>query len=103
MMQSDHDVQPSYFGFVETRDDAVILIQACLQGRLRFVHRRPTWSEQPFVAQSGHVFIYEETASGIQRWTDGRRWSPSRVLGEFLIYGERSASPNQSHTVDTEK
>jgi hypothetical protein len=41
---------------------------------------------------------HEENASGFRRWTDGRKWSPSRTLGEFLIYGERSASPNQSQT-----
>ena len=101
-MQSDHGVQPSYFGFVETRDDAAILIQACLRGSLRFVQRRPILSERSSVAQSGHVFIYEEKESGIRRWTDGQHWSPSRVLGEFLIYGQRSASPHQSHTVEIE-
>ncbi len=102
MMQSDHELQPSYFGFVETRDDAVILIQACHQGRLPFVQRRPTSPERPYVAQSGHVFIYEEKASGIQRWTDGRHWSPSRVLGAFMIYGERSAPPDRSQPMNKE-
>ncbi|OQV11227.1 hypothetical protein CLAIMM_15090, partial [Cladophialophora immunda] len=67
-----------------------------------FVQRRPTSSERPSVAQSGNVFIYEEKASGIRRWTDGRHWSASRVLGEFLIYGEPSASPHQSQRMDKE-
>ncbi|KAK5263142.1 Gluconate transport-inducing protein required for gluconate-H+ symport [Exophiala xenobiotica] len=102
-MQSDLDLQSSYFGFVDTYEDAVMLIQACVRGSLQVIKRRPTASEQPSVAQSGHVFIYEEKASGIQRWTDGRHWSPSRVLGEFLIYGERSATQNQSHTTETDK
>nr|KAK5432315.1 Global transcription regulator sge1 [Exophiala xenobiotica] len=80
-----------------------MLIQACVRGSLQVVKRRPTSSERPSVAQSGQVFIYEEKSSGIQRWTDGRHWSPSRVLGEFLIYGERSAAQNQSLTTKTDK
>ncbi|KIW10707.1 hypothetical protein PV08_11671 [Exophiala spinifera] len=96
-LECEYNVQPFYVGFVETRDDAVILIGACVRGQLRVVRRRPTLSERPVVAQSGHVFVYEEEASGIRRWTDARHWSPSRVLGEFLIYGER----NQSHPVST--
>ena len=38
--------------------------------------------------RSGCVFIYEENASGIKRWTDGVTWSPSRILGNFLVYRE---------------
>ncbi|KAK5218493.1 Gluconate transport-inducing protein required for gluconate-H+ symport [Exophiala xenobiotica] len=76
-----------------------MLIQACVRGSLQVIKRRPTSSERPSVAQSGHVFIYEEKASGIQGWTDGRHWSPSRVL----TYGERSAAQNQSHTTETDK
>ncbi|KAK5283325.1 Global transcription regulator sge1, partial [Exophiala xenobiotica] len=100
---SDLDLQSSYFGFVDTHDDAELLIQACVRASLQVVKRRPTFSERHSVAQSGHVFIYEENASGIQRWTDGRHWRPSRVLGEFLIYGERSAAQIQSHTTETDK
>lgn len=38
--------------------------------------------------RSGSVFVFDEQESGIRRWTDGRLWSPSRVLGNFLIYRE---------------
>lgn len=78
----------------------MILIRTGLQGSLHFVQRRPTSPERYSIAQSGHVFIYNETTSGIQRWADGQHWSPSRVLGDFLIYGARSASPNQSHVAE---
>src|SRR5690349_17421670 len=56
-------VQPSYFGFIETCDEAMVLIQACLQGSLRFVRRRVIFSKQPAVELSGRVFIHEEKAS----------------------------------------
>jgi hypothetical protein len=101
-MQSNHNIQPSYFGFVETRDDAVILVQACREKSLDFVPRRPTSSERPSIAQSGHVFVYEATASDIQRWTDGRHWSPSRMSGDFFIYGERLPSANRAYATESD-
>jgi hypothetical protein len=30
--------------------------------------------------------VFSERESGIQRWTDGYRWSKSRVDGQFLVY-----------------
>jgi hypothetical protein len=100
-MQSNFDIQLSYFGFIDTLSDARSIIQACLQGRLSFVRRRPHTSEQDSIAQSGHIFVYEENGCGIQRWTDGRNWTRSRVLGDFLIYGERESSLRQLQTLDT--
>ena len=68
--------------------DALILFEACLQGRINHLSRRPYDRERLGLIQSGNVFIYEEYSSGIKRWTDGRHWSPSRVLGNFLVYRE---------------
>jgi hypothetical protein len=34
---------------------------------------------------SGSVFVFDESESGIKRWTDGLLWSPSRILGNFLV------------------
>jgi hypothetical protein len=36
---------------------------------------------------SGSVFVFDEDESGIKRWTDGFFWSPSRILGNFLVSG----------------
>ncbi|RYP67384.1 hypothetical protein DL771_007275 [Monosporascus sp. 5C6A] len=68
--------------------DALILFEACLNGQLSHVPRRPHDRERPSLIKSGHVFIYEEHSSGIKRWTDGVSWSPSRILGNYLIYRE---------------
>lgn len=32
--------------------------------------------------------MFDETESGIKRWTDGRLWSPSRIIKDFLVYRE---------------
>lgn len=36
----------------------------------------------------GSVYVFDELESGIKRWTDGKVWSPSRILGNFLVYRE---------------
>lgn len=76
----------TYYGFIGSTYDALILFEACLSGRIAHVARRPHDRERESVIKSGRVFIYEEHSSGIKRWTDGISWSPSRILGNFLIY-----------------
>lgn len=68
--------------------DGLVLFEACLSGKLHHVPRRPHDRERSSLIKSGSIFIYEENASGIKRWTDGVAWSPSRILGNFLIYRE---------------
>lgn len=77
---------PTWRGHVETTKDALVLFEACLQGALQHCLRRPYEKERNSLIVSGNVFIYEETTSGIKRWTDGIPWSPSRILTNFLIY-----------------
>jgi hypothetical protein len=81
-------LSPTYIGYIATTMDALVLFEACLSGRLSHVPRRPHDRERPNLIRSGNVFIYEEHSSGIKRWTDGVPWSPSRILGNFLIYRE---------------
>lgn len=81
-------LQPTFTGHVSTTNDALILFEACLTGQLSHVPRRPHDRERNMLIRSGCVFIYEENASGIKRWTDGVTWSPSRILGNFLVYRE---------------
>lgn len=79
---------PTWHGFVSDTREALILFEATLQGNLNRVTRRPHDRERSSLIRSGSVFIYEEGASGIKRWTDGISWSPSRILNNFLIYRE---------------
>ncbi|PGH04729.1 hypothetical protein AJ79_07008 [Helicocarpus griseus UAMH5409] len=81
-------LEPTFEGYVSTTQDALILFEACLTGVLHHVPRRPHDRERSQLVKSGSVFIYEENASGIKRWTDGVTWSPSRILGNFLVYRE---------------
>ncbi|KAF8835341.1 hypothetical protein BDN67DRAFT_959250 [Paxillus ammoniavirescens] len=60
---------------------------------------------------SGCVYAWEErgphteiTGLGIERFTEGRRWSPSRVRDEFLFYYEKYTPPaDASHSSSSDK
>ncbi|KAJ1672902.1 Gluconate transport-inducing protein, partial [Spiromyces aspiralis] len=77
----------TYYGLIETSEDAIILFEACRLGIRRRVQRRLTDTERMSI-RSGSVFVWDEDESGMRRWTDGRSWSPSRVQGCFLTYCE---------------
>ncbi|GJJ10527.1 hypothetical protein Clacol_004753 [Clathrus columnatus] len=79
-----------------TTDDAHRIFHAA--GVLRIlgpmVHRRLDAEERRYV-RPGSVFVWEERSTtseaaglGIERWTDGLRWGPSRVR-DFLFYQEK--------------
>jgi len=63
------------------------------------VTRRLDAEERRAIA-TGSVYVWEErgpnpeaTGLGIERWTDGKRWGPSRVRDEFLFYQEKDPEP----------
>ncbi|KAJ8660247.1 hypothetical protein O0I10_004107 [Lichtheimia ornata] len=77
----------TYIGYIKTPQDALIVFEACRRGQLHRVQRRLSTKERIHI-QSGSVFAWDEREAGMRRWTDGRTWSPSRVLGSFLTYRE---------------
>ncbi|KAK6854918.1 Gti1/Pac2 family protein [Apiospora arundinis] len=81
-------LQPVFIGYISSTMDALVLFEACLTGHITHVPRRPHEQERAGLIRSGNVFIYEEHSSGIKRWTDGIPWSPSRIMGNFLMYRE---------------
>lgn len=86
--RSSAPLAPTWYGIVMTTTDALRLFEAVLLGQLLHTARRPHDREREGLIQSGNVFIFEESSSGIKRWTDGHNWSPSRILGNFLVYRE---------------
>ncbi|CCF60668.1 hypothetical protein KAFR_0L00610 [Kazachstania africana CBS 2517] len=82
------DIEPTFKGYMEDENDALLILQAILNGKLRHIPRRPYEIERPYLIVSGNIFVFIEEISGIKRWTDGVSWSPSRISGKFLIYKE---------------
>ncbi|KAH9966941.1 Gti1/Pac2 family-domain-containing protein [Lactifluus volemus] len=88
------DVQ-HFIGYVETTTDALRLIMAARQGIIPRITRRLNDSERRSMIRSGAVFVFCVEESGIKRWTEGLSWSPSRIVGNFLMYrevGERNST-----------
>ncbi|WVW81627.1 hypothetical protein I302_103622 [Kwoniella bestiolae CBS 10118] len=80
-------LDPPFRGYIETTFDALLVFEAARRGMIPRVTRRLIERERGMV-QSGAVFVFDEHESGIKRWTDGLVWSPSRILGNFLVYRE---------------
>jgi hypothetical protein len=79
--------EPPWCGWIESTRDALLILEAAKRGLIPRVTRRLVDSERKMIT-SGSVFVFDEDESGIKRWTDGYFWSPSRILGNFLLYRE---------------
>ncbi|KIJ61293.1 hypothetical protein HYDPIDRAFT_116039 [Hydnomerulius pinastri MD-312] len=84
---------------VRSPQDAQVIFHAVALGVLPMVTRRLDAEERRAIS-SGSIFVWEErgpnpeaTGLGIERWTDGKRWGPSRVRDEFLFYQEKDPGP----------
>jgi Gti1/Pac2 family len=77
--------EPPWSGWIETTGDALLILEAARRGLIPRVTRRLVDSERKMIT-SGSVFVFDEDESGIKRWTDGFIWSPSRILGNFLVW-----------------
>ncbi|KAJ6597429.1 hypothetical protein B0H10DRAFT_2231990 [Mycena sp. CBHHK59/15] len=89
---------------IRSTDDAHKIFYAVRNGVLRMVTRRLDADERAALG-TGCVYAWEErspnteiTGLGIERFTEGRRWSPSRVRDEFLFYYEKYVPPDPAHT-----
>ncbi|ORX88450.1 hypothetical protein K493DRAFT_385184 [Basidiobolus meristosporus CBS 931.73] len=90
----------TYYGYVDSVQDALLVLEACRLGLLHRVQRRLSEKERQRI-RSGSIFVWEEEESGMRRWTDGRTWSPSRVHGSFLTYRELEGKRKAAKISDT--
>ncbi|KAI9344591.1 Gti1/Pac2 family-domain-containing protein [Obelidium mucronatum] len=89
----------TFRGFVKNKNDAKILVEACIAGYLFPLNVIPV-DLSCLKLQSGTVIVFSESTSHTQmmRWRDGAKWSPSRVNGQFLLYREVESSKVPSTT-----
>src|ERR1700738_3820411 len=91
-------LEPTFYGYVDNYNDALLIFAATRRSPiLQKVSRRPHDRERDRLIKSGNIFVFDEQSSGIRRWTDGVAWSPSRILGNYLIYRqlERPLQPGE--------
>ncbi|KAK7677859.1 hypothetical protein QCA50_019171 [Cerrena zonata] len=92
-VRSQHNHTAATHPALHLRDarDAHIVFEAVRLKILPLVTRRLTAIEREQLT-SGNVFVWEEAEhkqGGLERWTDGRRWSQSRMRGDYLFYEEK--------------
>lgn len=85
-------LQPTYVGYIAGMLDKLLLLEACLSGKLHHLPRFPWQRELQHIVRSGNIFIYEETATGVGKWDDGRDWVFIRQEHELCVEREHSAS-----------
>ncbi|KAF7312978.1 hypothetical protein MKEN_00982500 [Mycena kentingensis (nom. inval.)] len=72
--------------------DAHKLLEAVRLNILPLIRRRLLVHERAQL-RSGNVYVWEECEDvdegGLVRWTEGRRWSQSRMRGDYLFYEEK--------------
>ncbi|KAF5346333.1 hypothetical protein D9758_011505 [Tetrapyrgos nigripes] len=86
---------------VRSTAEAQVILHAVSLNLLPIVSRRLDTEERQHIT-SGCVFVWKESGSnaeatglGIVRWTDSKRWGPSRVKDEFLFYHEKEREPTE--------
>ncbi|KAG9128457.1 hypothetical protein FRC07_011214 [Ceratobasidium sp. 392] len=73
---------------LKSTKDALLLVEAAERGIFPRLVRRLSEQERSNLIRSGSIFVYDEFESGIKRFTDTLVWSPSRIVGNYLVYRE---------------
>ncbi|KLO11741.1 hypothetical protein SCHPADRAFT_915906 [Schizopora paradoxa] len=91
---------------VRSTQDANVLFHAVTLGMLPMVQRRLDAADRAAL-RSGCVYVWEErspasdaTGTGMERFTEGRHWHPSRVRDDFLLYLEKDWDTTDSHLAE---
>ncbi|KJA16637.1 hypothetical protein HYPSUDRAFT_114488, partial [Hypholoma sublateritium FD-334 SS-4] len=74
---------PSWTGWIESTNDALLILEAARRGLIPRVTHRLNVDERKTIA-SGAVYVFDE--SHISRWTDSIHWSRAHICGNFLLY-----------------
>ncbi|KAJ7439763.1 Gti1/Pac2 family-domain-containing protein, partial [Mycena latifolia] len=75
---------------IRNASDLLVVLEAVRRGILPLISHRLSASNRDQL-RNGFVFVWEESQSegGMARWTDGRRWSKSKVFADCLLYEEK--------------
>ncbi|KAJ3114303.1 hypothetical protein HK100_001704 [Physocladia obscura] len=97
-LQLQHTVsEPDYsfetfFGFVKDKNDAMLIIEACVHGRLKCI---PPYKYANLNFRSGSIVVITQKSYDTSsiRWRDGGNWTTSKLNDGFLLYRETEPLP----------
>jgi len=64
----DISLYETFYGFIDSPADALVLVEACRHKVLTKVKRRLSNNQRNCI-RSGSIFVFDESGSGIRRWT----------------------------------
>ncbi|KAK2035827.1 hypothetical protein LZ31DRAFT_433211, partial [Colletotrichum somersetense] len=67
----------TYDGYLATTEDADVLLEAVIQGRLTPLKQKLSEAELRYI-QAGSIFVWKRR-EGFQKWVDERSWIFSNV------------------------
>lgn len=88
----------TYYGGVWTRNDAILLCEACRIGLLPLVRRRLS-EEECAAIRPGSVYVWEENSADFVQWIDNKSWiDPRTDFQGFEIFYESNLVQDRSNT-----
>ncbi len=78
-------LQPTYVGLINTERDALLIVEACLSGKLNHIPRFPLHNEREEIVGSGNVYVYADVSTGEGVWDDGKEWVECGPLGTMIV------------------
>jgi len=81
-------LEETYIGYVETIEDANILLRACEAGELPFATQCPL-DDQLHPVCNGYTFVY---GSGTEKGDDGKKWDSRPEDHDFVIQNQGSGT-----------
>ncbi|KAJ3316736.1 hypothetical protein HDU76_001584 [Blyttiomyces sp. JEL0837] len=92
----------SAFGHLEGAVDAMLVVEGCRTGVLSCLDGRPKEIGDVSL-RSGSIIVFDEIGSRMRRWRDGKKWTPSRMSGPFLVYRELDGSLSDDQVISGDK
>ncbi|KAI9330873.1 Gti1/Pac2 family-domain-containing protein [Obelidium mucronatum] len=84
--QPNYDFE-TFYGWIQNRADAFLVIEACVTGML---HPVMPYMHTSTEIRSGSVVVFTQRSTDVNsiRWRDGRNWTTSKLSENFLLYRE---------------
>ncbi|KAJ3093823.1 hypothetical protein HK100_006400 [Physocladia obscura] len=92
ILEPDYSFE-TYFGFVKDKYDAMLIIEACVHGRLKCI---PPYKYANLNYRSGSIVVITQKSYDTSsiRWRDGGNWTTSKLNDGFLLYRETESLPD---------
>ncbi|KAH7216967.1 uncharacterized protein BKA55DRAFT_697676 [Fusarium redolens] len=87
------NIEPTAHGFIRNAINALLIVEACLQGESFHIPRTLRPEEARSAVYDGTISVYEVESSGIDEWHDHHQSYHEFRLGDFTVFCEAHMGP----------